>query len=291
MSVASPPQGGAPLLELRDVEKGFFGVPVLKGVSLSLGGGRVLGLVGENGAGKSTLLNVLGGVLAPEKDSKRLDGARYAPASPSDATARGIAFVHQELNLFPNLSVAENVFLHALPRRGPLVDRPRLEERTRALLERVGLGRRGQFHEADPLDHPVVPDVDPSGRLQDGHRRLDRRRRAPLQALRVDRPAGDPRTLDPAVEGLRRGQIAAAQVVQLAQDELVGEVGVEVPVRRAHVIQSLLVEVLQERRFEVQVNAAVLPELLQLLGRAPGPQELQGLEGFLADPVGPDSAP
>ena len=134
MSPASPPAAGAPLLELLGVEKGFFGVPVLKGVSLCLGGGRVLGLVGENGAGKSTLLNVLGGVLAPEKGSMRLEGAPYAPASPSDATARGIAFVHQELNLFPNLSVAENVFLHALPRRGPFVDRGRLEARARAAL-------------------------------------------------------------------------------------------------------------------------------------------------------------
>jgi ABC-type sugar transport system ATPase subunit len=112
---------------------------VLKGVSLRLGAGRVLGLVGENGAGKSTLLNVLGGVLAPEAGSMRLDGAPYAPASPSEATARGVAFVHQELNLFPNLTVAENVFLDALPCRGPFVDRGRLEARTRALLGEVGL--------------------------------------------------------------------------------------------------------------------------------------------------------
>ena len=69
----------------------------------------------------------------------RLAGEPYAPASPSEATARGVAFVHQELNLFPNLSVAENVFLHALPRRGPLVDRARLESRTRHLLGEVGL--------------------------------------------------------------------------------------------------------------------------------------------------------
>ena len=133
------PQGGAPLLELVRVEKGFFGVPVLKGVSLSLGEGRVLGLVGENGAGKSTLLNVLGGVLAPEKGSMRLDGAPYAPASPSDATSRGVAFVHQELNLFPNLSVAENVFLHAPAPARPARRPPRLEARTRALLGEVGL--------------------------------------------------------------------------------------------------------------------------------------------------------
>ena len=87
--------------------------------------------MGENGAGKSTLLNVLGGVLGAGEGTMRLEGAPYAPASPSEATARGVAFVHQELNLFPNLSVAENVFLHALPRRGPLVDRARLEARTR----------------------------------------------------------------------------------------------------------------------------------------------------------------
>ena len=130
---------GVPLLELLGIEKAFFGVSVLSGVSLSLGAGRVLGLVGENGAGKSTLLNVLGGVLAPERGSMRLCGEPYAPASPSEATRRGVAFVHQELNLFPNLSVAENVFLHALPRRGPLVDRVRLDSRTRELLGEVGL--------------------------------------------------------------------------------------------------------------------------------------------------------
>ena len=135
----SAPAAGVPLLELGGIEMGFFGVPVLKGVSLRLGAGRVLCLVGENGAGKSTLLNVLGGVLAPERGSMRLSGEPYAPASPSAATARGVAFVHQELNLFPNLSVAENVFLHALPRRGPLVDRARLASRTRDLLGEVGL--------------------------------------------------------------------------------------------------------------------------------------------------------
>ena len=130
---------GDPLLELLGIEKGFFGVPVLEGVSLSLGRGRVLGLVGENGAGKSTLLNVLGGVHPPERGSMRLAGEPYAPASPSEATARGVAFVHQELNLFANLSVAENVFLHALPRRGPFLDRGRLWARTSDLLREVGL--------------------------------------------------------------------------------------------------------------------------------------------------------
>jgi ABC-type sugar transport system ATPase subunit len=130
------------LLELEGIERGFFGVPVLEGVSLTLGAGRVLGLVGENGAGKSTLMNVLGGVLPPDAGAMRLGGAAYAPASPSEATARGVAFVHQELNLFPNLSVAENVLLHALPRRGGLVDRRSLESRAGALLREVGLETR-----------------------------------------------------------------------------------------------------------------------------------------------------
>jgi ABC-type sugar transport system ATPase subunit len=133
------PSPAAPILELDGIEKGFFGVPVLKGVSLQLGAGRILGLVGENGAGKSTLLNVLGGAHAPERGAMRLFGEPYAPSSPQEAKARGVAFVHQELNLFPNLSVAENVFLDTLPRRGPFVDRRRLEARTRELLREVEL--------------------------------------------------------------------------------------------------------------------------------------------------------
>jgi ABC-type sugar transport system ATPase subunit len=147
----------APLLELEGIEKGFFGVRVLKGVDLALGAGRVLGLVGENGAGKSTLMNVLGGVMAPDGGRMRLAGAPYAPASPSEAAARGVAFVHQELNLFPNLTVAENVLLRSLPRRGVFVDRGALAARAERLLGEVGLG---------------VPPGTPLERLAPGERQL-----------------------------------------------------------------------------------------------------------------------
>ncbi|MGE0883793.1 MAG: sugar ABC transporter ATP-binding protein [Blastocatellales bacterium] len=104
-----------PLLECSQIEKRYFGVPVLRGVNLRLAPGRVLGLVGENGAGKSTLMNILGGVVQADNGTMQLAGETYLPQTPADATGRGVAFVHQELNLFTNLSIAENLFLPHLP--------------------------------------------------------------------------------------------------------------------------------------------------------------------------------
>ncbi|MBX9628469.1 MAG: sugar ABC transporter ATP-binding protein [Gemmataceae bacterium] len=132
-----------PRVELRDVGKQFAGVWVLRGVTLTVPPGAVLGLVGENGAGKSTLMNVLAGVHRPDAGTIRVDGADYAPRSPAEAAAAGIALVHQELNLFPNLSVGENLFLDRLPTKGavPLrrVDRPRLRADAEEALAVVGL--------------------------------------------------------------------------------------------------------------------------------------------------------
>src|SRR5688500_12836198 len=96
-----------PILKFHDVSKSFFGVPVLRAVGFAVGKGSVVGLVGENGAGKSTLMNVLGGVLPPDSGTMTLDGAPYAPRDTRGAASRGVAFIHQELNLFGNLSVAE----------------------------------------------------------------------------------------------------------------------------------------------------------------------------------------
>lgn len=124
---------------IEAVEKTFFGVKALKGVSLTLQPGRVLGLIGENGAGKSTLMNILGGVHYPDGGRMFLDGKPYAPRDPREATAAGIGFIHQELNLFTNLSVCENVFIDAFPRRGPFVDRRRMASRTAELLAELDL--------------------------------------------------------------------------------------------------------------------------------------------------------
>jgi len=127
--------------QFQGVGKSFFGVPVLKEVSLSLRPGAVLGLVGENGAGKSTLMNVMGGVLRPDTGRMLLGGVPYGPEGPEDARAAGIGFIHQELNLFTNLSVAENMFIESFPTLGrtPAIDRRRMAERTREHLGQIGL--------------------------------------------------------------------------------------------------------------------------------------------------------
>ena len=105
------------ILSLQGISKAFFGTHALRDVSLTLGRGRVVGLIGQNGAGKSTLMNVIGGVVRPDTGCMVLDGLPYAPHNPADATRAGIAFIHQELNLFSNLSIAENIFIDRFPRR------------------------------------------------------------------------------------------------------------------------------------------------------------------------------
>lgn len=128
-----------PLLRLRDIGKSFFGNPVLQNISFEMQAGQTIGLVGENGAGKSTLMNILGGVLAPDSGDMELFGNTYCPESPRASARAGIAFIHQELNLFPNLSVAENLFLSHFPKKLAWIDRSELYKRSRELLARVGL--------------------------------------------------------------------------------------------------------------------------------------------------------
>jgi len=117
-----------PLLELRGIVKEFPGVRALDGVDLSVRAGEVLGLVGENGAGKSTLIKVLGGVHPWGEYSGEivLDGSFRKFSSAADALCAGIAVVHQELSLVPEMTVAENLCLGAEPGRFGLVDSLRM---------------------------------------------------------------------------------------------------------------------------------------------------------------------
>ncbi|MBE7210053.1 MAG: sugar ABC transporter ATP-binding protein [Gluconacetobacter diazotrophicus] len=109
-------------------------------MDLDLRRGEMHALAGENGAGKSSLIRLLAGIHRPDAGRMELDGRPYAPAAPIDAIRAGIRVVHQEFNLLPALSVAENLLFERLPRRGgAFVDRTRMEERARELLDLVGL--------------------------------------------------------------------------------------------------------------------------------------------------------
>ncbi|MGB3813054.1 MAG: sugar ABC transporter ATP-binding protein [Shinella sp.] len=137
-----------PLLEARQVFKGFFGNPVLKGVDIALLPGRVHALLGENGAGKSTLINLLSGALQPDSGAILVDGKPVGRFSPASARAAGIAVVQQELSLTANLSIAENIGLGAFPRRFGLIDYAALHRGVREVCDMVGL--------TEPLDMPVA---------------------------------------------------------------------------------------------------------------------------------------
>jgi ribose transport system ATP-binding protein len=130
-----------PLLELVGISKNFPGVTALSNVSLRVDRGEVLGLIGENGAGKSTLMKVLGGVVAPSAGVIRIDGTERSSLTVADAIRAGIAFVHQELNLFDNLDVAANVFFGREPLKGALlrlVDEGAMRREVEGLLKRLG---------------------------------------------------------------------------------------------------------------------------------------------------------
>ena len=131
-----------PWLELIGIGKTYPGVVALDRVDLAVRRGEVLGLIGENGAGKSTLMKILGGVTAPTTGTIRIDGRDYPSLTVGDAIAGGIAFVHQELNLFDNLDVAANVFIGREPLYGgplKLIDRKKLHEQVQPLLDRLGV--------------------------------------------------------------------------------------------------------------------------------------------------------
>ncbi|HEU0179504.1 MAG TPA: sugar ABC transporter ATP-binding protein [Blastocatellia bacterium] len=126
------------ILEARDIRKCFPGVKALDGVSLGARGGSVHAVVGENGAGKSTLMKILSGVYRADAGEILLDGKIVEFDSPRAAAEAGVVIIHQELNLAPALSVAENIFLGRLPARFGFVDRRKMERDAGALLDRLG---------------------------------------------------------------------------------------------------------------------------------------------------------
>jgi inositol transport system ATP-binding protein len=128
-----------PLLRVTGIAKRYPGVQALDDVSFELRAGEIHGLLGENGAGKSTLLKILSGAETADAGTIAIDGRQQTFTSPQDAQALGIATIYQELNLLPNLSVAENVFIGREPGSRVFVSWRRLAEDTRALMNRIGL--------------------------------------------------------------------------------------------------------------------------------------------------------
>jgi len=135
MTARTPKTG----LEIRKVSKAFNRVPVLHPLDLCIEPGRILGLLGQNGAGKSTLMNILGGNLQPDTGEMRLHGAPYTPQSSREARRLGVGMVHQELNLFSNLTISENLFLINPPTKLGLIRRKQMNRAAELLLKQVGL--------------------------------------------------------------------------------------------------------------------------------------------------------
>ncbi len=128
------------LLQVSGIGKSFPGVRALHDVSFSVGTGEVVAVLGENGAGKSTLMKILAGVQTPDTGEIRLDGEAVQIRSVEEGLARGIALIHQELNLATNLSVGANLFLTDASRwKWGLIDEGEIAARSRTLLDRVGL--------------------------------------------------------------------------------------------------------------------------------------------------------
>jgi ribose transport system ATP-binding protein len=129
-----------PLLRMQGIAKRFGGVQALKGVDFELRQGEVHALLGENGAGKSTLINVLSGVFGDYEGTVAIRGEPVSFHRPAQAQAAGVATIHQELDLVPEMTVAENLFLGREPRtRLRLLDRGRLHRDARELLGHIGV--------------------------------------------------------------------------------------------------------------------------------------------------------
>ncbi|MCI1034783.1 sugar ABC transporter ATP-binding protein [Raoultella terrigena] len=134
-----------PVLSMRNIAKAFGKFYALKGVDLTVWPGEIHALMGENGAGKSTLMKILAGAYTATSGEILIDGKPHAIKGPKDALAAGITLIYQEMQLAPNLTVAENIFLGSELARGGLVQRKEMQSQAQAVIDRLG----AQFKASD----------------------------------------------------------------------------------------------------------------------------------------------
>lgn len=133
-------------IELKSIVKTFYGVKALDGVSLSVRKGEVHAVVGENGAGKSTIMKILGGMYFADSGEIYIDGTRRHINSVAAALKNGVSVVYQELHLMPELTVAENIYLHKLPAKAGFVQKKDMNQAAQALLDDMQVSFKATDH-------------------------------------------------------------------------------------------------------------------------------------------------
>ena len=242
------------VLEARDVSMQYPGTLALDHVTFPLRVGTVSALIGENGAGKSTLVKILAGIAQPTGGTLLLDGAQITMRSVRDADALGIGIIHQELNLCPNLSVAENIFLGRELAVHGVLDRDGQRARSRELLSR--------------LEHPIDPDI-PVGELPLGQQQIVEIAKALARDVRV-------LMMDEPTSALSPSEIAV--LFRIIRDLKVRGVAL---VYISHRLEELLgvadtVSVLRDGRMVAEAAAQDVdtPWIVErMTGRASGPVE------------------
>ena len=127
------------ILAMSNINKSFPGVQALKNVNFNLNKGEVHALVGENGAGKSTLVKILNGIHKKDEGKIKYKGKKVEYKSPKEAMKAGLSIIHQELELIPHLSVAENIYLGREPRKGIFIDYTKLYNMTEKIINKLGV--------------------------------------------------------------------------------------------------------------------------------------------------------
>lgn len=201
-------------LSLKNLSKRFAGVQALDNVSMDIGRGEVVALIGANGAGKSTLMNILGGVVQKDSGSIFIDGKAIEIKSPIEAYAKGISFVHQELTSLNSLPVIDNLLLTSYPNTAGIIQARRAWNQVASIFSRLGI------------------DFDPNekmGNLSPGDQQLVEITRALLQDSRVvifDEPTSslskkEKDRLFKIIDGLKKDGVSVIYITHLL-DELQG---------------------------------------------------------------------